>query len=65
MMQDLHMILNVGLPWQKQHSTAIRLFNLQIGLNVGASEMLHLERSFVWCLNLDTRESRSEIPVKS
>jgi hypothetical protein len=24
--------------------------------------MLHLERSFVWCWNLDTSESGSEIP---
>jgi len=26
------------------------------------SEMLHLERSFLWCWNLDTSESRSKIP---
>jgi len=28
------------------------------------SKMLHLEFSFVWCRNLDTLESRSEIPGK-
>jgi len=27
-------------------------------------KILHLERSFVWCWNLDTSESRSEIPGK-
>jgi hypothetical protein len=26
--------------------------------------VLHLERSFVWCSNVDTSESRSEIPRK-
>ena len=26
-----------------------------------ASEVLHLEQSFVWCWNLDTSESKSEI----
>jgi hypothetical protein len=28
------------------------------------SEMLHLKRGFVWCWNLNTVESRSEIPGK-
>jgi hypothetical protein len=28
------------------------------------SKVLHLEHSFVWCWNLDTSESRSEIPGK-
>ena len=28
------------------------------------SEMLHLDHSIVWCWNLDTSESRSEIPGK-
>jgi hypothetical protein len=28
------------------------------------SKVLHLEHSFVWCWNVDTSESRSEIPGK-
>jgi len=28
------------------------------------SEVLHLEYSFVWCWNLDTSNSRPEIPGK-
>jgi hypothetical protein len=28
------------------------------------SEVLHLEHSFVWCGNLDSSESRSEVPGK-
>jgi hypothetical protein len=27
-----------------------------------ATKMLHLERSFLWCRNLDTLESRAEMP---
>jgi len=27
MMQDVHVKLNPGLPWQKQHSTRKRLFS--------------------------------------
>ena len=27
-------------------------------------EVLHLEHNFVWCWNLDTSKSRSEIPGK-
>jgi hypothetical protein len=32
MAQDVHVKLNLGLPWQKQHSTGRRLFHQQIGL---------------------------------
>ena len=43
--------LNVGLPWQKLHSTRRGLFLLHIGFGIEeeASEMLHLEHSFIWC----------------
>jgi len=30
-------------------------------LKEGTGEMLYLEHSFLWCCNLDTSESRSEI----
>jgi len=61
-MQDVHVKLNPGLPWQKQHSTRKRLFSQQIGLKFKeeTSKMLHLEYSFVWCWNFNTMESRSE-----
>jgi hypothetical protein len=29
-----------------------------------ASDVLHLEHSFVWCGNLDSSETRSEVPGK-
>jgi hypothetical protein len=57
---------NTGLPWQKQHSTRRRNFHQQIGLKFKkeSSEMLHLECRCVRCWDLDTSESRSEIPGK-
>ena len=62
MMQDVHVKLNPGLPWQKQHSTRKRLFSQQFGLKFKeeTSNILHLEYSFVWCWNFNTTESRSE-----
>jgi len=30
----------------------------------GTSEMLHLEHGVVWCWNLDTSESKPEMPLK-
>jgi hypothetical protein len=52
--------VNPGLPWQKQHLS----FRQQTGPKVKAetSEVLHLEDSFAQCWNLDTSESRSEVP---
>jgi hypothetical protein len=43
-----------------------RLFHQQMGLGIkkDTSKVLHLEHSFVWCWNLDTSESSSEIPGK-
>jgi hypothetical protein len=60
-MQEVYVKLNTEL--QRQHSTR-RLYHLQTGLKFKeeASEVLHLEYSFVWSLSLDTSESRSEIP---
>ena len=57
-MQDVRAKLNPGLSWQKQHS-----FHKQIGLEFKReiSQVLHFEHSTVWCSNLDTSESRSEI----
>jgi len=41
-------------------------FHEQIGLKIkeDTSTVLHSAHSFVWCWNLDTSESRSEIPWK-
>ena len=41
-------------------------FYQQIGLKFEeeTNKVLHLERGFVWCCNLDTSGSRSEIPGK-
>jgi hypothetical protein len=41
-------------------------FNQQIRLRAKEeiSEVLHLEHSFVWYGNLDTSETRSEVPGK-
>jgi hypothetical protein len=35
-----------------------------VGLYIEASEVLCLERSFIWCRNLNTSGSRSETPGK-
>jgi hypothetical protein len=55
MMQDIHVKLDPGLPWQKQRSTRR---DQQTGLKfkVEATEMLQLEHSFVWCWNVDVRK---------
>jgi hypothetical protein len=49
MMQDVHVKLNPGLSWQKQHSTRRRLFHQQIGLKFKGetSKVLHLKHGFV------------------
>jgi len=40
------------------------LYEIRIGLKFkeDLSKVLHLEYSFVWCGNLDTSESRLQIP---
>jgi hypothetical protein len=67
MMQGLHEKLRPGLPWKKQHSTRIRLSspaNYTYRAKEETSEVLHLEHSFVWRGNLDSSETRSEVPGK-
>jgi len=51
MMEDVHVKLNPGLPWQKPHSARRRLFYQQIGpkFEEETNKMLHLEHGFVWC----------------
>ena len=46
MMEDVLVKLNVGLLWLKLHSTRR---GLGLGIEEKASEMLHLEHSFIWC----------------
>lgn len=46
MMQHVHVKLNPGLPWQKQHSTG-RVFHLRT--EEQTSEVLHLEHNIIWC----------------
>jgi hypothetical protein len=51
MMEGVLVKLNPGLSWQKLHLTRRRIFFQQIELifEEESSEMLHLERGFVWC----------------
>jgi hypothetical protein len=55
-MQDVHMELNPGFPWQKQHSTGRKLFHQQIGLKLEeeVGKVLRMKHSFVSRCNLDT-----------
>jgi len=64
-MQDVHVKLKPRLPQQEQHSTSSS-FHQQIELTFKEeiSEKLHVGHNFMWCWNLDTSESWSEIPVK-
>jgi hypothetical protein len=50
-MQDEHVKLNPGFPWQKQHSSRSRQFHQKIGLKFKEEgiKVLNLEHSFVWC----------------
>jgi len=61
---DLHVKLNLSLPWQKQHSREEGSLRQQIGhkFKEETSKVLHLAHSFVWCWKFDTSESISEIP---
>jgi len=58
--------LNSELPWQKLHLARRRNSYQQIGrrFEEEASEVLHLEHSFIWCGNLDAPGSRSETAGK-
>jgi len=51
MMDDVHVKLNPGFPWQKLHSAKEESFYQQIGLKFEeeTNKMLHLEHGFVWC----------------
>jgi hypothetical protein len=51
MMEDVHVKLNPGLPWQKLRSARTRLFYQKNGIEFEeeTSKMLHLEHGFVWC----------------
>jgi hypothetical protein len=61
----VHVKLNPGLPWQEHIQQEDDCYDQHSGLKLKeeTSEMLHLKYSFVWRWNLDTSESRSEIPV--
>jgi len=58
MVQDAHAKLHPGLPRQKQHLTRRRNVHQEIALKFKeeASEVLLLERGFVWCCNWTLRE---------
>jgi hypothetical protein len=47
MMQDVHVKLNPGLPWQKQHSTR-RLFTSKLALNLWKK----LVKYYIWSIAL-------------
>jgi hypothetical protein len=50
-MEDVLVKLNPGLPWQKLLLTRRRNFLPPNGLKFEeeTSEMLHLERGYIWC----------------
>jgi hypothetical protein len=60
-MRDVH--VKLIQDYCGKRSISKDFFDQQIGLKFkeGTSKVLHLERSFVWCWNLGTSESRSEI----
>ena len=52
MMEDVCVKLNLGLLWQKLHSTKEGSFYWHTGFKKTkeeTSKMLHLEHSFIWC----------------
>jgi len=51
MMQDAHVKLNPGLPWQKQLLTRKRTFSPANWTQIQGrtSKMVRLQHSFVWC----------------
>jgi hypothetical protein len=63
MMQEVYMKLNSGFPWQSSIQQEHGSFHQQIGLKFQEEtiRVLHLDHSFVWCRNVDSLESRSEI----
>ena len=52
MTQDIHMKLNAKSPWKKR------------GLFSPAKLNSNFEESYIWCWNLDTSETRKQIPEK-
>ena len=63
-MQDVHVKLKLGFPWQKKQRQKVETpLYQQIGLkfNEESSNLLRLEYSFIWCRNVDTAEGGSEI----
>jgi len=65
-MQDARVKWNPGPSFDKQHSTRRRRCPPVnwIQIKETACVILHLERSFKWCWNWDTSESRSQIFCK-
>ena len=63
MLQDVHVITS-ELPWKKQRSTRRRLLSPTSWTltEEEPSKLLYFGHRFVWCWNLDTSESISEIP---
>jgi hypothetical protein len=64
MMGNLLVKLNRGLLWLNciQQEEGSFYYHLGFGIEEEASEVLHLEHSFIWCWNLDASDSRSETP---
>jgi len=52
-MQNAHMKLNPGLPWQRQHSTRRRLFTSKSDLNLRKK----LVKCYVWSIALYSAET--------
>jgi hypothetical protein len=50
---------------KKEEEAAAAVFTSKLDLNLRKKPVvLHLECGFVWCCNLDTWESRSQVPGK-
>jgi hypothetical protein len=66
MIQGVHEKLRPGLPWKSSIQQEDDSLHQQIRFRAKEeiSEVLHLEHSFVWCGNLDSSETRSEVPGK-
>ena len=63
MTQDVQVKLNPGLPGRISVLQEEGSLHQQTGLKFKeeTGKLLHMEHSFVWCCNLYTAESRSEM----
>jgi hypothetical protein len=58
-MKDELVKLNVGVPWQKQHSTVRRLFNRKLDFNLGNKRI----KCYIWRIILHGVETWTLLKV--